>query len=117
MGVHGACDFVHINGALNSSEHGGGTQISALKHQSSCYCYYVSEDLPSGAPPSDVPSITSCITDDRSLENDEELHFGVHEQMVYARNVPGMPGSQWTGIITQVRQSALVVVGTPPPGL
>jgi 7-hydroxymethyl chlorophyll a reductase len=37
------------------------------------------------------------------LDDDDELHFGVNEQMLYARNVPAVDGAQWTGIITQVR--------------
>eukprot|EP01026_Neomeris_dumetosa_P053975 TRINITY_DN48322_c1_g1_i3.p3 TRINITY_DN48322_c1_g1~~TRINITY_DN48322_c1_g1_i3.p3 ORF type:complete len:238 (-),score=19.55 TRINITY_DN48322_c1_g1_i3:58-771(-) len=38
----------------------------------------------------------------RDLQSDDELHFGVHEEMLYARNVPNVEGAQWTGIVTQV---------------
>lgn len=38
----------------------------------------------------------------RNVDNDDELHFGVHKDMVYARNTPPVPGAQWTGIVTQV---------------
>ena len=40
--------------------------------------------------------------DHRSQSNDDELYFGVLDQMLYARNTPSVPGAQWTGIITQV---------------
>ena len=32
----------------------------------------------------------------------DELHFGVHQDMMYARNVPAVQGAQWTGIVTQI---------------
>eukprot|EP01024_Parvocaulis_polyphysoides_P010330 TRINITY_DN1346_c3_g2_i1.p1 TRINITY_DN1346_c3_g2~~TRINITY_DN1346_c3_g2_i1.p1 ORF type:complete len:268 (-),score=27.90 TRINITY_DN1346_c3_g2_i1:52-855(-) len=38
----------------------------------------------------------------RSTNSNDELHFGVNEEMLYARNVPGIEGAQWTGIVTQV---------------
>ncbi len=38
----------------------------------------------------------------RSLECDNELHFGVLKDMHYARNIPPVPGAQWTGIVTQI---------------
>lgn len=31
-----------------------------------------------------------------------DLHFGVHQDMMYARNVPAVQGAQWTGVVTQV---------------
>lgn len=37
----------------------------------------------------------------RNLDNDDELHFGVHTQMLYAKNSPGVAGAQWTGVVTQ----------------
>ena len=37
----------------------------------------------------------------RDLSSPEELRFGVHEEMLYARNRPGIEGAQWTGIVTQ----------------
>ena len=56
------------------------------------------------AAPKAVASHAEC----RSLDNDDELHFGVHNQMLYARNVPAIEGAQWTGIITQVMAGDLV---------
>ncbi|GAX72952.1 hypothetical protein CEUSTIGMA_g407.t1 [Chlamydomonas eustigma] len=38
----------------------------------------------------------------RNGEDDDELHFGVLQHMLYARNAPGIEGAQWTGIITQI---------------
>ena len=32
----------------------------------------------------------------------DDLHFGVHQDMMYARNVPAVPGAQWTGVVTQI---------------
>lgn len=32
----------------------------------------------------------------------DDLHFGVHQDMMYARNVPAVQGAQWTGIVTQI---------------
>lgn len=32
----------------------------------------------------------------------DDLHFGVHQEMLYARNVPAVQGAQWTGIVTQI---------------
>ena len=32
----------------------------------------------------------------------DDLHFGVHKEMLYARNVPPVQGAQWTGIVTQI---------------
>lgn len=38
----------------------------------------------------------------RDLENDDDLHFGVHKEMLYAKNTPSIAGAQWTGIVTQI---------------
>lgn len=38
----------------------------------------------------------------RNLDNLDDLHFGVHEEMMYARNTPPVEGAQWTGIVTQI---------------
>ena len=38
----------------------------------------------------------------RDAEDADELRFGVHEQMLYARNQRPVQGAQWTGIVTQV---------------
>ena len=32
----------------------------------------------------------------------DDLHFGVHQDMMYARNVPAVQGAQWTGVVTQI---------------
>jgi 7-hydroxymethyl chlorophyll a reductase len=42
----------------------------------------------------------------RSLEGDE-LHFGVHTEMLYARAVPPVLGAQWTGIVTSIALALL----------
>jgi hypothetical protein len=38
----------------------------------------------------------------RDLDSLDDLHFGVHESMMYASNTPPVPGAQWTGIVTQI---------------
>ncbi len=38
----------------------------------------------------------------RDLDSLDDLHFGVHESMMYALNTPPVPGAQWTGIVTQI---------------
>lgn len=32
----------------------------------------------------------------------DDLHFGVHQDMMYAMATPPVPGAQWTGIVTQI---------------
>lgn len=32
----------------------------------------------------------------------DDLHFGVRQEMLYARNVPAIKGAQWTGIVSQI---------------
>ena len=32
----------------------------------------------------------------------EDLHFGVHTDMMYALAKPPIPGAQWTGVVTQI---------------
>jgi coenzyme F420-reducing hydrogenase beta subunit len=44
---------------------------------------------------------------ERDLTNEDELRFGVYDELLYARNVPGIQGAQWTGIVTQVAISML----------
>lgn len=39
---------------------------------------------------------------ERDLSDEDELRFGVYDEMLYARNTPGIEGAQWTGIVTQV---------------
>lgn len=43
----------------------------------------------------------------RNLDNDDELHYGVLQQTLYAKNTPPVAGAQWTGIVTQVRAKTL----------
>ena len=38
----------------------------------------------------------------RDLDNLEDLHFGVHTDMLYALANPPVPGAQWTGVVTQI---------------
>ena len=38
----------------------------------------------------------------RDLESLDDLHFGVHKEMLYAQNNPAVEGAQWTGIVTQI---------------
>ncbi|KAL6760746.1 coenzyme F420 hydrogenase family [Haematococcus lacustris] len=43
----------------------------------------------------------------RNLGNEDEVRFGVVQETLYARNSPGIPGAQWTGIVTQIAISML----------
>jgi len=43
----------------------------------------------------------------RDLDSLDDLHFGVHEEMMYALNTPPLAGAQWTGIVTQIAISML----------
>lgn len=43
----------------------------------------------------------------RNNDDDDELHFGVLQEMLYARNKPSIKGAQWTGIITKIAISML----------
>jgi len=43
----------------------------------------------------------------RNLDDLDDLHFGVHEEMMYARNTPAVEGAQWTGIVTQIALNML----------
>lgn len=38
----------------------------------------------------------------RDLDKEDDLLFGVHDEMLYARNSPPVQGAQWTGIVTQI---------------
>ena len=42
-----------------------------------------------------------CMRPIRDMDNLDDLHFGVHESMMYALNTPPVQGAQWTGIVTQ----------------
>lgn len=37
----------------------------------------------------------------------DDIHFGVHEEMLYGKNTPPVEGAQWTGIITQIAMEML----------
>ncbi len=43
------------------------------------------------------------------MTNDDELHFGVLKETLYARNKPAIQGAQWTGIVTQVQTARACV--------
>ena len=32
----------------------------------------------------------------------DDLHFGVHQDMMYALAAPPVPGAQWTGVVTRI---------------
>ncbi|CAI5989150.1 unnamed protein product [Closterium sp. NIES-64] len=34
--------------------------------------------------------------------DEDEFHFGVHQEMLYARRTPPLPGAQWTGVVTAI---------------
>ncbi|MBE9042530.1 Coenzyme F420 hydrogenase/dehydrogenase, beta subunit C-terminal domain [Oscillatoriales cyanobacterium LEGE 11467] len=38
----------------------------------------------------------------RNLEDDEEVYFGVHRQMMAARKIEPIEGAQWTGIVSTI---------------
>ncbi|EFN50942.1 hypothetical protein CHLNCDRAFT_55433 [Chlorella variabilis] len=38
----------------------------------------------------------------RDQGSEDELRFGVTQQVLYARNAPAVEGAQWTGIVTQI---------------
>lgn len=38
----------------------------------------------------------------RNLDDADDLRFGVHEDMLYARNAEPVHGAQWTGIVTRI---------------
>jgi coenzyme F420-reducing hydrogenase beta subunit len=38
----------------------------------------------------------------RNLDDRDDLRFGVHDEMLYARNREPVAGAQWTGIVTRV---------------
>ena len=42
---------------------------------------------------------------DPSSEND--IHFGVHEEMLYARKLKPIQGAQWTGVVTSIAMEML----------
>ncbi|MBD2775918.1 Coenzyme F420 hydrogenase/dehydrogenase, beta subunit C-terminal domain [Iningainema tapete] len=41
-------------------------------------------------------------TRSRNLDNNNELYFGVHQDMMAARKVEPIPGAQWTGIVSSI---------------
>ena len=38
----------------------------------------------------------------RDLDDEDELYFGVHSDVVFAKLTPGVEGAQWTGIVTTI---------------
>jgi 3,8-divinyl protochlorophyllide a 8-vinyl-reductase (ferredoxin) len=38
----------------------------------------------------------------RDLEQEDDLYFGVHQQMMAARKIEPIPGAQWTGIVSTI---------------
>ena len=38
----------------------------------------------------------------RDLENENDVYFGVHQQMMAARKTEPIPGAQWTGIVSSI---------------
>ena len=38
----------------------------------------------------------------RDLDSMDDLHFGVHQDMMYALAAPPVPGAQWTGVVTRI---------------
>jgi coenzyme F420-reducing hydrogenase beta subunit len=51
---------------------------------------------------SHLAAFNTLVTFRRNLDNLDDLHFGVHESMMYASNTPPVMGAQWTGIVTQI---------------
>ena len=43
----------------------------------------------------------------RDLQNPDDLHFGVHTDMLYAKAAPPVQGAQWTGIVTRIAMAML----------
>lgn len=39
---------------------------------------------------------------DRNIDNEHELYFGVHQQMMAAKKKEPIPGAQWTGIVSSI---------------
>ncbi|MFM2304257.1 MAG: hypothetical protein RLZZ135_1667, partial [Cyanobacteriota bacterium] len=38
----------------------------------------------------------------RDLDKEDDLYFGVHQQMMAARKIEPIPGAQWTGIVSMI---------------
>jgi 3,8-divinyl protochlorophyllide a 8-vinyl-reductase (ferredoxin) len=38
----------------------------------------------------------------RDLEREDDLYFGVHQEMMSARKIEPIPGAQWTGIVSTI---------------
>jgi coenzyme F420-reducing hydrogenase beta subunit len=52
--------------------------------------------------------MAASSTSNRSSKNNlDEAHFGVFEEMVYARMRPPVPGAQWTGVVTAAAAAML----------
>ena len=86
--AHGACPPPDTPTRLQVSW-GGSPNITL--HAAHCLPPFFSSSL---FPPHPAPV--------RDLDDEDELRFGVHEEMLYARNRPPVEGAQWTGVVTQV---------------
>jgi coenzyme F420 hydrogenase subunit beta len=55
----------------------------------------------------------------RDLDKEDDLYFGVHQQMMAARKIEPIPGAQWTGIVSTIAiemlEQGLVEGFTPMP--
>lgn len=43
----------------------------------------------------------------RDADSLDDAHFGVHQEMLYAKNVEPIEGAQWTGIVTSIAMEML----------
>ena len=81
------------------------TTILGSVFPSRCYCHVAHSYLEPRQTftAKQILNVAACACPHgRDLENEDDLLFGVHEEMLYARNSAPVPGAQWTGIVTQV---------------
>lgn len=38
----------------------------------------------------------------RRQQDEDELRFGVYEEVLYGTKTPPVPGAQWTGVVTSI---------------
>lgn len=72
-----------------------------------CDTYYVAHVKDACAFLGDGMSKVSALEEEvhgrqRALEDEDELRFGVTEEMLYARAAPPVDGAQWTGLVTRI---------------
>lgn len=77
-----------------------------------CDTYYISHVKDAcaflGDGMSDIPAVeTAAHGRPRDLDSPDELHFGVFQDMWYARVKPPVEGAQWTGIVTKIAMQML----------